>query len=250
MFVFGKSASLSGVQQKPPLVLRRTVQFALLSAALAMALPAWCQGVPLPGDATMSAPVPGNDSWENSLMPNATGVSKQAAGMHAAGIGYGDLPLNADDAKARIIEMRGMLKTTRPQEMATRINQLCEWLSDMVDAHTRMANAFSRSPATKAQMMAEHQTAQRFSQLKDSAQLLKADQLISMRRFPEAIGPLVEIVIAEPTSATGQGAYKRLKDLGFSPDAATTAATPASTPAAAPAEIAPKKTASVPAAHK
>jgi hypothetical protein len=238
MLNFGKIALTGCIRQESRVLVQRTVRLGILTAALTITLPAFAQGVPLPGDATMTAPVPGNDSWENSLMPAAVGA--KGAGAMRGGIGYGDLPLNADDAKARIIEMRGMLKTTRPADMAARINQLCEWLADMVDAHSRMANAFSRQPAMKAQMMAEHQTALRFSQLKNSAQLLKADLLISMRRFPEAIGPLVDIVIAEPASSTGQGAYKRLKDLGFSPDAADAAA-----------DAAPKKTASVPvAAHK
>ena len=83
----------------------------------------------------------------------------------------------------------------------------------------------------------------KFSQLKRDAQLLKADLLIAQKRYPEALNPLVEIVLADPTSATGKTAYQRLKDLGFSHDgdgaaAPTTTITkaPAASAEAAPAE--------------
>ena len=66
--------------------------------------------------------------------------------------------------------------------------------------------------------MAEKQIGLKFGQLKRDAQLLKADLLIAEKRYPEALGPLVDIVLADPTSATGKTAYQRLKDLGFSHD--------------------------------
>ena len=39
--------------------------------------------------------------------------------------------------------------------------------------------------------------------------------MIKQCRFPEALGPLVDIVVAEPKSTTGQEAYKRLQEIGF-----------------------------------
>ena len=113
-----------------------------------------------------------------------------------------------------------MSSTARPQELQGASIQLCAWLTDMVDAHNKMANAFSKHDQLKSQSTAERQSAQKFMRLKNQAMLLKADLLISMRRYPEALVPLIDIVIAEPTTETGKGAYKRLQDLGFSPDAA------------------------------
>ncbi len=49
------------------------------------------------------------------------------------------------------------------------------------------------------------------------------------------MNPLVESVLADPTSATGKAAYQRLKDLGFSHDAdgaAPATTTPTAKPAA------------------
>jgi hypothetical protein len=46
--------------------------------------------------------------------------------------------------------------------------------------------------------------------------LLKADLLIKQNRAPEALAPLVDIVIADARGATGLAAYKRLQELGFS----------------------------------
>ena len=73
--------------------------------------------------------------------------------------------------------------------------------------------------------MAERQTAQTFGRLRNETRLLKADLLITQRRYPEAIGPLVNIVLAEPTTATGQAAYDRLQKMGFSPVPATASLT-------------------------
>lgn len=200
-------------------------------------------GVPLPGAAQsmggapqVSAPVPG--AYAAQPAQRTAGAPAPGAG-HASG--YADLPINADDAKSRIEDLRNMLGTARPQELQDRVYHLAEWLGDMVDAHNKMANAFGKHEQTKNEAAAERQVAQRFSQLRNQAQLLKADLLIGSHRYPEALGPLVDIVIAEPTTGTGKAAYKRLRNLGFSPDASEIAAT--SEPAAAPVVAPPKKTA-------
>ncbi len=200
-----------------------------IAALLALALCgpsiicAGAQDAPIPGApsgaATAgSAPTPGTANLQTqrraALPPGAAGASG------SKGFGYGDLPLNADDAKAKVVELTNMSSTARPQELQERVDQLCAWLTDMVDAHNKMANAFSKHDQLKSQSTAERQSAQKFMRLKNQAMLLKADLLISMRRYPEALVPLIDIVIAEPTTETGKGAYKRLQDLGFSPDAA------------------------------
>ncbi|MFX5634565.1 hypothetical protein ABTE18_22410, partial [Acinetobacter baumannii] len=59
-------------------------------------------------------------------------------------------------------------------------------------------------------------------------QLLKATLLIQQHRFPEALPPLVDIVMAEPTTATGQSAYQKLKELGFAEEISTAETAPTS----------------------
>jgi hypothetical protein len=93
----------------------------------------------------------------------------------------------------------------------------------MCDAHNKMAATFGKHEQTKNQALAERQAVQKFSQVRNQAQLLKAQLLINQHRFPEALTPLVDIVIAEPLTTTGQTAYRKLKEMGFSEDAAAPA---------------------------
>jgi hypothetical protein len=195
--------------------LRLILATAALSVSAQSLLPACAQeGIPLPGS---SAPVPGSDSVLSAppagVTPQPIHVSK---GSPASSSAYGQLPLNPAQAKAKIVELTNLVAVSRPQDVQERVYHLCEWLADMADAHNRMANAFNKQDATKAQSNAERQLAIRFSQLKNEAQLLKADLLINQRRLPEAIGPLVDIVLAEPSTNTGKEAYQRLVDMGFS----------------------------------
>jgi len=171
------------------------------------------QGSPIPGH--NSAPIPG------SGIPISTGsaVPTGAGGTVSATPGkspYRQLPLSPQDAKTRIDELRAQLINGRPQDVQDRIYEMCEWLTDAADAHYKMYLAFAKSDLTKGQAQAEKSLNQRFGQLKREAQLLKADLLIRCNRSPEALSPLVEIVIADPRSAVGQSAYKRLVDMGFS----------------------------------
>lgn len=197
---------------------------ALVASALVSTSMAWAQNAPVPGTGTNLASG-GYPAVQPSAPPPGTplpsgGVHRGVLVSTGKSFGYGDLPLNADDAKAKVVELSGMASTARPQDLQENVEQLCAWLSDMIDAHNKMANAFSKHEQLKLQCTAERQSAQKFARLKNQAQLLKADLLIAMRRYPEALVPLVEIVINEPTTETGKGAYKRLQDLGFSPEAA------------------------------
>jgi hypothetical protein len=124
--------------------------------------------------------------------------------------------LNAEEARIRIEDLSNRLAVSRPDDVKDSIAALSEWLQDVADAHWRMYKAFEKTDATKAQANKEKDIALKFSALKNRAKLLKADLLIKQNRYPEALGPLVEIVTAEPTSPTGQDAYKRLIDMGFS----------------------------------
>ncbi len=198
----------------------------LLAISLVETAPALAQGSPIPGanravtaDYTSAgqlpqggvnrAPVPGMNQPNSPIQP---GQPAQARSR------YMQLPLTVVDAKTRLDELR-LLLTSQPKEAQERIYEMCEWLADGADAHYRMYQAFAKSDLTKVQAANEKQLNQSFSQLKREAQLLKADLLIKQGRAPEALNPLVEIVIADPRSLTGQNAYKRLVELGFSKEA-------------------------------
>lgn len=173
-----------------------------------------------PTQPNVSAPLPGSELTNPNLNPGQAYAQPmvappQATTSHTRSA-YGQLPLTVSDAKTRLAELRNALAVSRTPELQTHIYHLCEWLADSADAHNKMANSFAKHDSTKLQSIAERQAGSKFAQLKYDALLLKADLLIAQKRYPEALGPLVDIVLAEPESATGQTAYKRLKDLGFS----------------------------------
>lgn len=190
---------------------------AQLSFTLGCSGLAWAQGgIPLPGQTQMqqpqatSAPVPG--AHPQAPPPGPTRTNNAPSAQSA----YQQLPLTPEDAQVRLDELKTLLPDARPQEIQDSIMQICEWLAEMADSHYKISLSFAKNEATKPQAEAEKAAAHRFSQLKNQALLLKADLLIKQRRFPEALGPLVDIIGQEPRSATGQTAYKRLKEIGFS----------------------------------
>ncbi|MBU6450823.1 MAG: hypothetical protein KGS72_03525 [Cyanobacteria bacterium REEB67] len=252
--------------ERPSRILTTALGFALLplsTGLIDLNLPAEAQGSPVPGAASYSnynpyqpaagggtshaaasAPVPGAGYAQASGA--SSGGPTDAAGAAASGKAgsrtkYQDLPLTADSAKCRLDELRALLSVSRPQDVQGSIQELCEWLNDAADAHYRMFLSFSKSDLTRPQANSEKALNLKFGQLKREAQLLRADLLIKQLRAPEALGPLVDIVAADPRSATGQAAYKRLVDLGFSnaaaAPAAATAVPPASTATQLPAMI-------------
>lgn len=163
-------------------------------------------GAPMPGSVSMPesssvvAPVPGSSE--------SASVRKLSA--------YKQLPLGIADAQARIAELNTLVRSSNNPATQESVYQMCEWLADMAEAHQRLSNSFAKSEPTKAQSEAERQAALKFSQLRNQTLLLKAQLLIKQSRYPEALNPLVDIVVAEPRSATGQQAYKLLKEIGFS----------------------------------
>ncbi|MCA9804111.1 MAG: hypothetical protein KC777_19215 [Cyanobacteria bacterium HKST-UBA02] len=163
----------------------------------------YSQGAPnsSPNSAPNSAPVPGAES---------------APAPAPAGTIYSQLPLSSLDAKNKIEELSNRLAVSNPDQVKDGIFAISEWLQDVADAHWKMYKAFEKSDTTHLQAKSERETALEFSRLKNRAKLLKADLFIKMNRYPEALGPLVDIVVAEPKSETGQAAYKRLIDMGFS----------------------------------
>lgn len=164
------------------------------------------------------APVPGaapNQYLINSGASGSTGAATVKAGKGA----YSKLPLNVDDAKVRIAELRNLLAVSSAKEVQDSVFQLCEWLSDMADAHWKLSLALAKNDSMKAAAAQERQSAVKFSSLKHEAGLLKAEIFIKQNRLPEALGPLVDIVVAEPKSVIGQAAYEKLKEIGFAEEA-------------------------------
>jgi hypothetical protein len=170
------------------------------------------------GGGNGAIPLPGSSSVYQTGGDATWGKTGQAANQAGVKSLYQFLPISLDDAKGRIDELKTLMQVNRPQDLQGRVNNLCEWLGDLTEAHNKMANAFSRQDSTKALAQAEKTAAQHFCQLKNQAVLLKAELLIKLNRTPEALAPLVDIVIADPKGSVGQAAYRHLKELGFSPD--------------------------------
>lgn len=204
----------------------------VLAALTAMPSMVLAQGSPVPGQSNYagaqsyggassytSAPVPGTPP-NNSYIAQPTTSSAGAPVGKAGKSAYNKLPLNYDDAKVRITELRNLLSVSRPQDVQESIFQLCEWLSDMADAHWKLSLALAKNDAMKASSAQERQSAVKFSSLKHEAGLLKAELFIKQNRLPEALSPLVDIVVAEPKSIIGQAAYEKLKEIGFAEHAA------------------------------
>lgn len=174
---------------------------------------------PIPGadytPAGSSAPLPGSTDGTRipARVPQGAVIANPMAQQQSF---YKQLPLTAEEARIKIEELSNRLAVSRPGEVKDNIFNLCDWLQECADAHWKMYQAFDKLPGTKVQAKQEKETAIKFSRLKNRARLLKADLYIKENRYPEALGPLVEIVTAEPTTDLGQAAYKRLVDMGFS----------------------------------
>lgn len=204
----------------------------LLMLPLSSNASAFAQGAsPMPGmgsppqqPAPTYAPIPGGLRPYDSAgaYGNGNGISSGNAGgggnsARRGGPGsYSSLPLNATDASLRLDELRSMMPSARPKEFQEVLSNYIIWLSDVADGHWRMSTAFSKTEANKSQAEAEKQSALKFGGLKRQGMLLEAQFLVSQRRFPEAVSPLIEIVVAEPRTTTGKAAYKLLQDIGFS----------------------------------
>lgn len=223
-----------------------SIAFALMALAL-MPTAARAQGSPVPGQSGSyggaavnsyastqtyaQAPVPGSAPNNSYVSTGGNSYTAPKAGTKSA---YSKLPLSVDDAKVRIAELRNLLAVSRPQDVQESVFQLCEWLSDMADAHWKLSLALAKNDSMKAASLQERQSAVKFSSLKHEAALLKAELFIKQNRLPEALSPLVDIVVAEPKSIIGQAAYEKLKEIGFSEQAGDAAYQSGDKPAAKP----------------
>lgn len=159
-------------------------------------------------------------------------VPPPGSGPSSAAAGYAKLPLNPGTAEARLEEMRNLMATMRPKDFQDMVDSYCEWISDMADAHWKLSQAFAKADGAKGQAESEKQLCLKFGQLKRQGMLLKGEFLVRQHRYPEALGPLVDIVAAEPKTETGQRAYRLLQEIGFS-DIVAPAPAAASAPAPA-----------------
>lgn len=173
------------------------------------------QGAPSPG-----APSPGGTVNHDTSAPHAVapvpGAPVPQQNLNAPNSHYRRLPLNYQNAAVRLEELRNIMITAKPKEFQDAIGDYQDWLADMADAHWKIYQAFSKVESMKPQAEVEKQSTLKLGQLKRQAMLLKAEFLIRENRQPEALQPLVDIVVAEPKTATGEAAYALLKQIGFS----------------------------------
>jgi hypothetical protein len=162
------------------------------------------------GNPTAASPVPGG-----SLAP-VPGPSPQQILVGGGSAAYRHLPLNQQTAAIRLEELRNIMLTAKPKDFQDAISDYLNWLGDMADSHWRIYLTFSKIDSMKPQSEVEKQATLKLGSLKRQAMLLKAEFLIRNNRQPEALQPLVDIVVAEPRSATGEAAYSLLKQIGFS----------------------------------
>ena len=184
-----------------------------LSFSLLLSAPALSQtGSPVPGGA---APAPGGSSPMPGAAPLPGPGTQQVlgGGPNAA---YRRLPLNHQTASIRLEELRNIMITAKPKDFQDAITDYLDWLGDMADGHWKIYQAFSKVESMKPQADVEKQTTLKLGSLKRQAMLLKAEFLIRNNRQPEALQPLIDIVAAEPKTATGEAAYSLLKQMGFS----------------------------------
>lgn len=201
---------------------------------------------PIPGSASMQdpsfgAPAPGGRPPAGAPY-SAGGPSSPVPGNQTAAFRH--LPINYQGAALRLEELRNLMPNIKPKEFQDMANDYLEWVGDLADGHWRIYQSFAKVDSLKDRAESEKQTTLKLGQLKRQGMLLKAEFLIKENRPQEALQPLVEIVVAEPKTTTGDSAYQLLRKIGFSeePVAMPVSAVPpkpVETPAAATPPTAP-----------
>lgn len=195
-------------------------------------------GAPTPG-VDNAAGVPNRPPVTSPVAPPAGGQPGQVFSPipgNGATVNYKKLPINYQGAAVRLEELRNLMPNIRAKEFQDMINDYLEWVGDLADGHWRLYQSFAKIDTMKDRAETEKQTTLKLGSLKRQAMLLKAEFLIKENRHPEALQPLVEIVVAEPKTQTGDSAYVLLKQIGFSEEPV---AMPVSAVAPKPVESAP-----------
>lgn len=178
---------------------------------------------PIPGapagqaDAALSAPLPGGRPA--APIPGANGYGQGMPASPVPGnqaVNFRRLPINYQGAALRLEELRNLMPNIKPKDFQEMANDYLEWVGDLADGHWRIYQSFAKVDSLKDRAESEKQTTLKLGQLKRQAMLLKAEFLIKESRPQEALQPLVEIVVAEPKTATGDSAYQLLRQIGFS----------------------------------
>lgn len=179
-----------------------------------------CAQAPIPG---MSAPVDNSGAVRQMSPTGAAPVPGYGAPAPSSPVpgsqqmaNFRKLPINYQGAAVRLEELRNLMPNIKPKDFQDMVNDYLEWVGDLADGHWRIHQSFAKVDGLKDRAEAEKQTTLKLGQLKRQAMLLKAEFLIRENRQPEALQPLVEIVVAEPKTATGDNAYQLLKQIGFS----------------------------------
>ncbi|MBY0550185.1 MAG: hypothetical protein K2W95_23110 [Candidatus Obscuribacterales bacterium] len=187
-----------------------SLKFALVVGLLVAGGSCYAQA-PIPGsvtgqDPSFGAPAPGG---RPPAMPTSPVPGNQAAAFRR-------LPINYQGAALRLEELRNLMPNIKPKEFQDMANDYLEWVGDLADGHWRIYQSFAKVDSLKDRAESEKQTTLKLGQLKRQAMLLKAEFLIKENRPQEALQPLVEIVVAEPKTTTGDSAYQLLRQIGFS----------------------------------
>lgn len=187
--------------------------------------------VPLPGGSAGGQPVepglpaaaqtqtlpptqPSHTVQTHSAAPTPGPAAQEVIGTSPAG--YRRLPINYKTAAIRLEELRNVMLSAKAKDFQNAISDYLDWLSDLADGHWKLYQAFAKVDSLKAQAELEKSTTLKLGSLKRQALLLKAEFLVRNNRQPEALSPLIDIVTAEPKTATGEAAYNMLKEIGFS----------------------------------
>lgn len=199
----------------------RTAGMILLSASLALSTSAVRGQAPLPGQGLPAGPSAqaGSGAWWSENVVHAPAPGAPAQGGQTALSAYRQLPISSQQVATRLEELRNLMPNVRAKDFQELIESYLDWVADMADGHWKLHQAFAKVEAMKMQADVEKQTTLKLGQLKRQAMLLKAEFLIRENRQPEALHPLVEIIVAEPRTETGESAYQLLKQIGFSEEA-------------------------------
>ncbi len=181
-------------------------------------------GAPTPGaEAGIGAPAPGRPPAQLPVGTPAANIPVNGGTSPIPGsqapVNFRRLPINYQGAAVRLEELRNLMPNIKAKDFQEMINEYLEWVGDLADGHWRIHQSFAKVDTMKDRAETEKQTTLKFGQLKRQAMLLKAEFLIKENRHPEALQPLVEIVVAEPKTQTGDSAYSLLKQIGFAEEA-------------------------------
>jgi hypothetical protein len=159
----------------------------------------------LPLYVATTAPIPGNVE----SMP--TGISLTVDEK----AGKDKLPISLNGLRAFVEVMK---KTNSKEEQwQENLNKSLLWLDSLIKAHNKLVAAFARQDKLKVTFENERNISKQLNQIKNELLYLQAKVLIEEKNWTKAMVILVDITASDPQSVVAQNAYRRLKQIGFSP---------------------------------